>query len=75
MAEVFEQPQILARDMRVNVPHPDNAGLELVGNPIKLSRTPVRYSRPPPTLGQHTDAVLAQLAEKCRLAQGAPDTQ
>ncbi len=58
VAEVFQEPQILARDMRVNVPHPQNPGLELVGNPIKLSRTPVEYRSAPPTLGQHTDEVL-----------------
>ncbi|WP_116368876.1 CaiB/BaiF CoA transferase family protein [Parahaliea mediterranea] len=59
VAEVFAEPQILAREMRVNVPHPDNPNLELVGNPIKLSRTPVAYRSAPPRLGQHNDAVLA----------------
>ncbi|MBN7796414.1 CaiB/BaiF CoA transferase family protein [Parahaliea mediterranea] len=62
VAEVFAEPQILARDMRVNVPHPDNPALELVGNPIRLSRTPVAYDRAPPRLGEHTAAVLAELA-------------
>jgi crotonobetainyl-CoA:carnitine CoA-transferase CaiB-like acyl-CoA transferase len=62
VAEVFAEPQIRARHMRVNVPHPDNPDLQLVGNPIKLSRTPVEYRRPPPTLGQHTEEVLARLA-------------
>lgn len=55
---VFSDPQILARDMRVNVAHPLNAKLELAGNPIKLSRTPVEYLRHPPTLGEHTGQVL-----------------
>jgi len=32
-----------------------------VGNPIKLSRTPVTYRSAPPTLGEHTGAVLAKL--------------
>jgi crotonobetainyl-CoA:carnitine CoA-transferase CaiB-like acyl-CoA transferase len=61
VAEVFAEPQIQARGMQVNVPHPENADLQLVGNPIKLSRTPVQYERPPPTLGQHTEEVLARL--------------
>jgi glutaryl-CoA transferase len=61
VAEVFAEPQLLARDMRVTVPHPDNPALELVGNPIKLSRTPVSYDRPPPRLGEHTAAVLGEL--------------
>lgn len=58
VAEVFDEPQLRAREMRVKVPHPDNPELELVGNPIKLSRTPVSYRRPPPRLGEHTDEVL-----------------
>ncbi|MBA6413446.1 CoA transferase [Parahaliea sp. F7430] len=64
VAELFESPQILSRQMRVNVAHPDNAELELVGNPIKLSRTPVKYQRPPPTLGQHSESVLEALLKK-----------
>jgi crotonobetainyl-CoA:carnitine CoA-transferase CaiB-like acyl-CoA transferase len=62
VAEVFAEPQIQAREMQVTVPHPQNASLQLVGNPIKLSRTPVEYRRPPPTLGEHTDQVLSALA-------------
>ncbi|QIB65382.1 CaiB/BaiF CoA transferase family protein [Kineobactrum salinum] len=62
VAEVFAEPQIRAREMRVTVPHPLNPALELVGNPIKLSRTPVRYEAAPPLLGQHTQSVLAALA-------------
>ena len=62
VAEVFEEPQIRARDMQVTVPHAQNPDLQLVGNPIKLSRTPVEYRRPPPTLGEHTESVLAALA-------------
>jgi crotonobetainyl-CoA:carnitine CoA-transferase CaiB-like acyl-CoA transferase len=58
VAEVFAEPQIQARGMRVKVPHPDNPDLELDGNPIRLSRTPVSYDRPPPRLGEHTAAIL-----------------
>lgn len=62
VAEVFDEPQILARDMRVNIPHALNPELELVGNPIKLSRTPVSYERAPPQLGEHTQEVLDSLS-------------
>jgi crotonobetainyl-CoA:carnitine CoA-transferase CaiB-like acyl-CoA transferase len=62
VAEVFAEPQIQAREMQVSVPHPQNADLQLVGSPIKLSRTPVEYRRPPPTLGEHTGPILAALA-------------
>jgi len=61
IAEVFAEPQIQAREMQVNLDHPDNPNLQVVGNPIKLSRTPVEYKKPPPTLGQHTEEVLAGL--------------
>ena len=62
VAEVFAEPQIQAREMQVSMPHPQNADLQLVGNPIKLSRTPVEYLRPPPMLGEHTAQVLSALA-------------
>lgn len=58
--EVFNDPQIIARDMTVNIPHPLNNDLVLPGNPIKLSRTPVQYQRPPPMLGEHDDDVFQQ---------------
>lgn len=58
VAEVFAEPQIQAREMQVNVPHTLNPDLQLVGNPIKLSRTPVEYRSAPPMLGEHTNEVL-----------------
>lgn len=61
VAEAFAQPQVAAREMLVDVPHPDNPDLQLVGNPIKLSRTPVTYDRAPPKLGEH-DSLLGHFA-------------
>ncbi len=69
VAEVFAEPQIQARNMQVTVPHPLNADLQLVGNPIKLSRTPVTYDRAPPLLGEHTDEVLKPLASRAQSQQ------
>jgi crotonobetainyl-CoA:carnitine CoA-transferase CaiB-like acyl-CoA transferase len=58
---VFADPQVLHREMRVSMAHP--AGdVPLIGSPLKLSATPVSYRRPPPTLGEHTDEVLRDLA-------------
>ena len=59
---VFADPQVEARGMQIRMPHP-LAGEEvrLVGSPIRLSRTPVSYRRAPPTLGQHTGEVLAEV--------------
>jgi crotonobetainyl-CoA:carnitine CoA-transferase CaiB-like acyl-CoA transferase len=58
--QVFADPQVLARGMKISMPHPAAAGasVEMIGNPIKLSQTPVSYRRPPPTLGEHTQQVL-----------------
>jgi formyl-CoA transferase len=58
LAEVFEEEQVRARGMRVEVPHPSGASAPLVRNPIRMSATPPQVRSAPPTLGQHTDAVL-----------------
>ena len=60
LAEVFADPQVLARGMVNTVPHPHHAELPLVASPIKLSATPVQTRRAPPLLGQHTDEVLGE---------------
>ena len=59
---VFADPQAEARGMQIRMPHPlAGEDVRLVGSPIRLSRTPVGYRRAPPTLGQHTDEVLAEV--------------
>ncbi|MFK8042609.1 CaiB/BaiF CoA transferase family protein [Congregibacter sp.] len=55
VAEALSEPQLAAREMIVDLPHPDNSDLRVVGSPIKLSRTPVSYHRPPPRLGEHDE--------------------
>ena len=61
LPEVFADPQVRAREMLVNLPHPQRAAMPMLANPIRLSETPVQYRRRPPALGQHTDEVLAEL--------------
>jgi formyl-CoA transferase len=62
--QVFADPQVIHRGMRVEIPHPVSETLPLVANPIKFSRTPLTYDAPPPLLGQHTEEVLRSLLEK-----------
>jgi crotonobetainyl-CoA:carnitine CoA-transferase CaiB-like acyl-CoA transferase len=57
--QVFADPQVQARGMTVALPHPLAPDpVALIASPLKLSATPPAYRRAPPTLGQHTDAVL-----------------
>ncbi|OWW19678.1 CaiB/BaiF CoA transferase family protein [Noviherbaspirillum denitrificans] len=59
--EVFENPQVQARGLRMDLPHPAGGMVKLVGSPMKMSATPPRYDLPPPMLGQHTEAVLREV--------------
>ena len=59
LEEVFADPQVLERQMVVDMAHPLVDSIRLVASPINLSATPVQYLRAPPMLGQHTDEVLS----------------
>jgi crotonobetainyl-CoA:carnitine CoA-transferase CaiB-like acyl-CoA transferase len=61
LAEVFADPQVLARNMVQRWAHPHNAALDLVASPMKLSVTPTTSHTPPPLLGQHTQEILGTL--------------
>ena len=59
--QVFADPQVLARDMKIAMDHPHAADpIDLIGSPFKLSETPVAHRHPPPTLGEHSDEVLRE---------------
>ena len=59
---VFADPQIQHREMQIQMDYPEAAKgkIDLIGNPIGFSRTPVSYRQPPPKMGAHTDAVLSE---------------
>ncbi len=57
---VFADPQVQARGMKVDIPHPLAGEVSLVANPLRLSQTPVIYRSAPPLLGADTREVLAQ---------------
>jgi crotonobetainyl-CoA:carnitine CoA-transferase CaiB-like acyl-CoA transferase len=61
LSEVFADPHIVARDCVVEMPHASGATVKVIANPVRLSATPPSYREPPPTLGQHSDAVLTEL--------------
>ncbi|MBO6853501.1 MAG: CoA transferase [Marivivens sp.] len=60
--QVFASDQAIARDMAIEMTHPASGGtVPMLGNPIKMSRTPVSYRHAPPSFGEHTAEVLAEL--------------
>ena len=74
VAQVFADPQVRARGMRVEVEHPVAGPIPLIASPVRLSHTPITYDRPPPLLGAHTREILGALlgmdaAEIDRLAR------
>jgi formyl-CoA transferase len=62
--QVFDNPQVRHRGLRIDVPHPLSGSVPLVANPIKFSRTPLAFDTPPPMLGQHTEEILRDLLNK-----------
>lgn len=58
VAQVFADPQVIARGLRVELPHVLGGTVPQVASPIRLSETPVEYRRAPPLLGEHTLEVL-----------------
>ena len=58
IAQTFAHPQVVHRQMRIDLPHPLAGSVPSVANPIKFSGTPIQYGAAPPTLGQHADEIL-----------------
>jgi crotonobetainyl-CoA:carnitine CoA-transferase CaiB-like acyl-CoA transferase len=63
LQDVFDSDQVRARDMKISMPHPlaGNGAVSLIGNPIKMSKTPVTYRYAPPVCGADTRTVLDEL--------------
>jgi len=61
LEQVFDDPQVVARNMQISMHHPRYGDMPLVANPIRLSETPVQYRNAPPALGEHTVEVLNRL--------------
>jgi crotonobetainyl-CoA:carnitine CoA-transferase CaiB-like acyl-CoA transferase len=72
--QVFDDPQIRHRQLVKTISHPLSGTLDVVGNPLNFSDTPLQYGTPPPLLGQHTSEILRDVlglddAEIDRLAR------
>ena len=71
LAQVFAEPQAIARALRFELPHPLAGKVSLVRSPMRFSGTALEHAVPPPTLGQHTDEVLGEILrlEKSRIEE------
>jgi len=61
--DMFADPQIKARGLRIDLEDGAGTMIPSVRTPIVLSKTPLTYTRPSPRLGEHQEEVLAELAE------------
>ena len=61
IAQVFETPQVKAREIWKEIPHPLGGTAPTTASPMRFSDTPVQYRFAPPLLGQHTEEVLREL--------------
>ena len=60
VSQVLDDPQVLARNMVVDMEHPNVPGLRVPNSPLKLTVTPPTIRRHPPLLGQHNEEILTE---------------
>jgi len=61
MPAVFENPQVLARNMKLEFERPDGTGIPMVASPLRVSTNPPRVRQLPPVLGEHTEQILHEV--------------
>jgi crotonobetainyl-CoA:carnitine CoA-transferase CaiB-like acyl-CoA transferase len=64
IAQVYEEPQVQARGVRIEAEHPVAGRLPMVASPMRFSGTPLEHKVAPPVLGQHTEEVLSKVLGK-----------
>src|SRR5205814_2519232 len=64
VAQVFDEPQVKARSVRIELEHPAAGKVPLVASPMRFSETTIEYRLAPPLLGEHTAEVLRGLLGK-----------
>lgn len=70
LSDLFSDPQVQHRAMVVEMDHPRAGRIRQTGVPVKLSATPGRIVSPPPVLGEHTAAILAELGYDAEAVEG-----
>jgi len=63
-SQVFQDPQVIARELVVDVTHPTLGAIKALGSPIKMSATPPDVRRRAPLLGEHTEEVLSRSKDR-----------
>lgn len=61
LEQVYQNPQVQARQMKISLPHPIAGQADFVASPLRLSASPVQYHSAPPLLGEHTEQVLQDI--------------
>ncbi len=61
LRDVFQDPQVQAQEMVLEIDQADHAPMRVTGFPVKLDKTPAKLRRPPPGLGEHTRAILGEI--------------
>lgn len=59
--QLMDDPQVRAREMLVNMPHPTAGSVRMVGSPLKIPTSPAVVRLPPPLLGEHTEQILKEM--------------
>ncbi|MFG6149200.1 CaiB/BaiF CoA transferase family protein [Halobacillus sp. B23F22_1] len=67
--DVVKDKQLQAREMFVSAQHPRAGEVQMIGSPLKMSRTPVDVQRHPPEPGEHTDEILQALGYEKKLIE------
>ena len=62
--EVFKEPQVIARGMKIELPHAAAGKVPLVASPMRFSETPIKHEITPPVVGQYTDKILREVLKK-----------
>ena len=64
IAQVFKEPQVIARGLKIEMQHAVAGKVPLVASPMRFSETPIKHEIPPPAVGQHTDEILRDVLRK-----------